>query len=134
MDKTDNPYDPNKQEALYLAFEHGLNSDVEEDNPYTDMVEMREANSAWLRGFKMNKKRAKAIKPSPLTQEEMLPVETTEKEVLSVSALSDELLMAELKRRKQADYEKMVEYRSELKAKLYQLEQQINNLEILFGL
>jgi hypothetical protein len=72
---TSNPYDRLKQEAMFLAFEHGFNSQDELENPYADMPEMREASTAWSRGYRANKKRAKRIKPSPLSDLEKQPLD-----------------------------------------------------------
>lgn len=60
-----NPFDKSKNEAAYLAWEHGLNSASKDDNPYMDMMDDPEAaklSSAWLQGFNSNKKRPKATK------------------------------------------------------------------------
>jgi hypothetical protein len=134
MEKADNPYHNTKQEALYLAYEHGLHSLSEEENPYADMPEMASASSAWTRGFKSNKKRAKVVKPSALTKEEMLPPDASEKEVQLVATLPDDLLMQELKRRKKDEYDKLVKEKMSLVEKLDTVQQNLYHLEILFRL
>ena len=78
-----NPYDKIKDEAKYMAYDHGSNSPTKEDNPYMDMQgdpEAAKLSSIWLQGFNSNKKRPKPAKKAKLeSDDEFGPV--TEEEL-----------------------------------------------------
>lgn len=127
---TNNPFDRQKQEAMYLAYEHGFNSVEKEENPYIDMPEMASAMSAWNQGYNANKKRAKRIKPSPLSPEEMLPLDTEEhiinnhstfKDTNPLNVLTDEFLITELKRRKQGELHRLLMQKEDIDRKVTKL-------------
>lgn len=128
---TENPFDRNKQEAMFLAYEHGFNSMDKEENPYLDMPEMSSAMSAWNQGFNANKKRTKRIKPSPdkdleATDRGYVPPADHEIEMKQINRslieLPDHVIIGELKKRKQKELDVLLKEKAKIDARVAQLQ------------
>jgi hypothetical protein len=125
-----NPYDSNKHEAQYMAYEHGANSEDESDNPYMDQQDDPEAlalSAIWKKGFNsVAKKRGRPpkAKVEQVDQLEDIPEQFKALPVDTVSFLestSDEQLLKELQKRKEPELLLLLKQQEELTLKINKL-------------
>lgn len=137
-----NPYDKLKDEAKYMSYDHGYNSQNKNDNPYMDMQGDPEAavlSSIWLQGFNSNKKRpkpAKKAKLEPIEDDEFGPVSEVELDnafvspvptissntgYISVDPQSLEVILDQLKSAAKVELAKLEQQNKELFAKINKL-------------
>jgi len=128
-----NPYKPG-DEARYMTWEHGFNSNSETECPYDpEDKDTRELRGIWLKAFKANpahKKKAVAESAEDAIEEQF---PTSSGNSLDVKGLPTEMLELELKRRKLGDLQALHKSREELNKKLDLVNVKIQRLEVLLG-
>jgi len=121
----ENPFKP-EDEIRHQSYEHGYNSNNKTDCPYEKgTLEADVALPAWDRGFRDGQKDRKK---NTSVEEKSTPNRETEHKVVgsSIESATDDVLMAELKRRKTKEYNELLEMRAEV-------DKQLERLRFLFN-